>query len=171
MNNITEFAKEFKGKITSETMIIDGINYGDEFKRIAEFLKNLKPLGKAYLATPTRPPTEKWIRPPKEEVMNTAFQVFAEKLGVDRVEFLADYEGDAFVFAGDVEEDLLSITSVHPMRKEAVVEFLRKANADRLAIKKLLREGKLKELVYKGHKYYARRVQAEKYALGKDQRR
>lgn len=172
LNNITEFAKEFKGKVTSETMIIDGMDYGDEFKRIAEFLKNLKTLDKAYLAIPTRPPTEKWVKSAKEEVINAAFQAFAEKLGADRVEYLVGYEGDAFAFAGGVEEDLLSITAVHPMRKEALIEFLRKADAEWLVIKKLLREGKLKELAYEGHRYYVRKLPSgKKYASCKNQER
>ncbi len=40
------------------------------------------------------------------------------------MELLAGYEGDIFDFTGDVERDLLSITAVHPMRKEAVEKFL-----------------------------------------------
>ena len=157
LNNITEFAKEFKGKVTSETMIIDGMDYEDEFKRIAAFLKNLKTLDKAYLAIPTRPPTEKWVKPAKEEVINVAFQVFAKKLGINRVEYLIGYEGNAFAFTGKLEEDLLSITSVHPMRKEAVEAFLKKANANWQIIEELLHEGKLVELEYEGNIYYMRK--------------
>ncbi|MCK4434566.1 radical SAM protein, partial [Candidatus Bathyarchaeota archaeon] len=56
------------------------------------------------------------------------------------------------------EEDLLSITSVHPMRKEAVKEFLKKANADWRVIEKLLEEDKLIELEYEGNKHYMRRL-------------
>jgi len=46
------------------------------------------------------------------------------------VEYLIGYEGNAFAFTGNVEEDLLSITSVHPMREDAVKDFLKKANAE-----------------------------------------
>jgi len=158
LEGITEFANEFKGTIISETMLIDGINYGSEFEKIADFLKNLKRLDKAYIAIPTRPPTEKWVKPAKEETVNAAFQVFSERLGVDKVEFLIGYEGNAFAFTGRVEEDLLSITAVHPMRKEAVKEFLKKADADWRIIEKLLKENKLVELEYEGNKYYMRRL-------------
>jgi len=158
LEGITEFANEFKGTIISETMLIDGINYGNEFEKTADFLKNLKRLDKAYIAIPTRPPTEKWVKPAKEETLNAAFQAFAEKLGADRVEYLIGYEGNAFAFTGRVEEDLLSITAVHPMRKEAVEEFLKKANADWRVIEKLLEEDKLIELEYEGNRYYMRRL-------------
>jgi len=158
LEGVTEFANEFKGTIISETMLIDGINYGEEFEKTAIFLKNLEKLDKAYIAIPTRPPAEKWVKPAKEETLNAAFQIFSEKLGVDRVEYLIGYEGNAFAFTGRVEEDLLSITAVHPMRKEAVKEFLKKANADWRVIEKLLEEDKLIELEYEGNRYYMRRL-------------
>jgi hypothetical protein len=71
---------------------------------------------------------------------------------------LIGYEGDAFAFTGRVEEDLLSITAVHPMRKEAVKGFLKKANANWRVIERLLEEDKLIELEYEGNKYYMRRL-------------
>ncbi len=156
LEGIIEFSKEFKGTIVSETMLIDGINYRNEFENVADFLKRLKRLDKAYVAIPTRPPTEKWVKPAKEETINTAFQAFSKKLGANRVEYLIGYEGNAFAFTGRVEEDLLSITAVHPMRKEAVEEFLRKAYADWNVIEKLLREGKLVEVDYEENTYYMR---------------
>jgi wyosine [tRNA(Phe)-imidazoG37] synthetase (radical SAM superfamily) len=56
------------------------------------------------------------VRAPGEEAINRAYQIFSEK--AHRVEYLIGYEGNALAFAGDVEEDLLSITVVHPMREE-----------------------------------------------------
>jgi wyosine [tRNA(Phe)-imidazoG37] synthetase (radical SAM superfamily) len=158
LEGISDFADEFRGTIISETMLIDGINYGDEFEKIAEFLKHLKRLDKAYIAIPTRPPTERWVTPAKEETVNEAFQVFAENLGSNKVKYLIGYEGNAFGFTGRVEEDLLSITSVHPMRKEAVKEFLRKTNTSWSIIEKLLLEDKLVELEYAGKAYYMRKL-------------
>jgi wyosine [tRNA(Phe)-imidazoG37] synthetase (radical SAM superfamily) len=158
LEGIAEFAKEFKGTIISETMLIGRINYGEEFDRIAGFLKNLKSLKKAYIAVPTRPPTEKWVKPAKEETVNDAFQAFTRRLGANRVEYLIGYEGNAFSVTGNVEEDLLSITAVHPMRKEAVLEFLGKANSDWRLIERLLEEDKLKELDYEGNIFYMRKL-------------
>ncbi len=158
LEGLTTFAEEFKGTIISETMLVDSVDYRNEFEKIADFLKSLERLNRAYIAVPTRPPTENWVRPPREETVNRAFQVFSEELGIDRVEYLIGYEGDAFASTGRVEEDLLSITAVHPMRKGAVEKLLKKANADWRIIHKLLQEGKLREVEYEGNTYFTRKL-------------
>jgi wyosine [tRNA(Phe)-imidazoG37] synthetase (radical SAM superfamily) len=161
LESIQEFAEEFRGTVVSETMLIKGIDYGNEFEKIAGFLTELKKLNKAYIAIPTRPPTENWVKRPKEDIMNAAFQAFSKKLGASRVEYLVGYEGNAFASTGNVEEDLLSITAVHPMREEAVKKLLKKANADWQVIEKLLCENKLVELEYEGNTYYMRKLSSE----------
>ncbi|MEM2885526.1 MAG: radical SAM protein, partial [Thermoproteota archaeon] len=161
LDGMSEFAEDFKGTIISETMLIDGIRYGNEFEKIADFLASLKRLGKAYVAVPTRPPAERWVKPASEETVNAAFQIFTEKLD-GKVECLTGYEGDAFAFTGNAEEDLLGITAVHPMRKQAVEEFLKKANEDWQLVDKLLRESKLAEVEYGGDKYYVKNFRTRK---------
>jgi len=165
LDGIKEFAEMFSGTIVSETMLIDNVKYYSEFERIAEFLGELNKLDKAYVAIPTRPPTEKWVKPAKEEVINAAFQIFSEKLGSDRVEYLIGYEGNAFSFAGNVKEDLLSITTVHPMREEAVKEFLEKADANWQVIEDLLHKDELVRLEYEGNIYYMRKLLKKKSNL------
>jgi wyosine [tRNA(Phe)-imidazoG37] synthetase (radical SAM superfamily) len=162
LNGIQDFTEVFKGTVVSETMLVDGVDYASEFERIAVFLAELKKLNRAYVAVPTRPPTENWVKPAREEALNVAFQVFSEKLGVDRIEYLIGYEGNAFAFTGNVEEDLLSIAAVHPMRKEAVRELLKEAKTDWQIIKKLLREDRLVELEYEGNRYYMRKLQSRR---------
>jgi wyosine [tRNA(Phe)-imidazoG37] synthetase (radical SAM superfamily) len=158
LKGIQDFVEVFKGTVVSETMLVDGVDYTNEFERIAEFLAKLKNLNRAYVAVPTRPPTEAWAKPAREEAVNVAFQVFSEKLGVERVELLTGYEGNAFAFTGNVEQDLLSIMAVHPMRDESVSEFLSKANAGWQIIEELLGQGKLVELEFEGNKYYLRKL-------------
>lgn len=161
LTGIQDFAEAFKGTIVTETMLLDDIDYGNEFEGIATFLASLKKLNRAYIAVPTRPPEETWVKPAREEVINAAFQVFSEKLGVDRVECLIGYEGNAFAFTGDAEEDLLSMMAVHPMREEAVQAFLEKANAGWQIIEKLLAADKLVELEYEGNRYYMQKLQRD----------
>jgi wyosine [tRNA(Phe)-imidazoG37] synthetase (radical SAM superfamily) len=158
LEGIREFTEEFRGTVVSETMLIGNIDYGDEFERIAAFLTELKKLNKAYIAIPTRPPTENWVKRAKEDVINAAFQAFSKKLGASKVEYLMGYEGNAFASTGNVEEDLLSITAVHPMREEAVKTLLKKANTDWQVVEKLLGENKLVELEYEGNMYYMRKL-------------
>ena len=109
-----------------------------------------------YLSIPTRPPAEEWARPPGERGINRAYQVFNQE--IDQVEYLIGYEGNAFAITGNVEEDLLSITAVHPMREEAVSKFLVRAGTDWSAVRKLIAEGQLIEMEYEGRKFYMRKL-------------
>jgi wyosine [tRNA(Phe)-imidazoG37] synthetase (radical SAM superfamily) len=155
MDGIRKFCEEYDGKILTETMLVNTIDYQGEFEKIAVFLKDLG-IDKAYVAIPTRPPAEDWIHPPEESVINRAFQVFADELGVDRVEYLIGYEGNEFASTGDPERDLLSITAVHPMRDEAVGELLARSASDWSIVDRLVHDKQLVELEYGDSTYYMR---------------
>lgn len=155
LEGIVEFSTSFEGELVTETMLIDNINdEREEIERIADFIAKLKP-GMSYLSIPTRPPAESWVRAPDEKEMAAACQIFHDR-DLD-VEYLIGYEGNEFAFTGNAREDLLSITSVHPMRKEGVEELLRKANADWRVMEGLLAEGRMIETTYMGNRYYLRR--------------
>jgi len=155
LNSMLEFKGNFKGKIITETMLVKGINDNSQYiKKVADFLGGLKP-SRAYLSIPIRPPAENRVQSPSEEVINQNYHIFKEK--VDHVECLIGYEGNAFAFTGEVEEDILSITSVHPMREDAVKDFLERANSDWLVMERLIKQGKLVESEYGGHKFYIRK--------------
>jgi len=137
-------------------MLVRGANdsLGD-MKATANFLARLKP-EVAYLAVPTRPPAMDWVRPPGERELNRAYQVLARCL--PRVELLTGYEGDAFSSTGDPELDLLSITSVHPLREDAVRKLLAETGADWSVVEKLIRGNRLVAQDYGGHRFYLRRL-------------
>lgn len=52
----------------------------------------------------------------------------------------------------------MSITAVHPLREDAVREFLAKAKADWSTIQKLIDQGHLIEAEYEGKRFYLRRL-------------
>ena len=159
IGGMLDFSENYRGKLVTETMLVQGIGIdADILKEMADFLVRLNP-AKAYLAIPTRPPAVNWVRPPAPDGINVAFQVFREKL--DQVEYLIGYEGNAFASTGNVEEDLLSITSVHPMRESAVREFLKKAGADGSVVHQLIAQSKLVETEYEGQKFYLRNIACE----------
>ncbi|WP_292461160.1 radical SAM protein [Methanothermococcus sp.] len=159
LNGILKFKKEFKGKIITETMLLDEINYTDEvIMDTAKFLKKLSP-NKCYISIPIRPPAEK-IKPANEETINRVFQIFSKIIGLDKVEYLIGYEGNEFAYSGNIEEDLLSITSVHPMRKEGVEELLKKAGAGWDIVDKLIKENKLIKLEYDDNIFYMRKLKS-----------
>jgi wyosine [tRNA(Phe)-imidazoG37] synthetase (radical SAM superfamily) len=157
LKGMLKFTQTFDGELTTETMLIRDVNDDlDEIKRIAELLAVLKP-AKAYVAIPTRPPAER-VEPAREESINAAYQIFNKRL--DRVEYLIGYEGNAFACTGNVQDDLLSITAVHPMREEAVTEFLKRADAGWETVRHLIEKRDLVELEYHGRKFYMRRLPA-----------
>ena len=77
---------------------------------------------------------------------------------VDRVEYLIGYEGNAFASTGNVEKDLLSITSVHPRRQDAVAEFLARAGSDWPVVQKLIDRSKLIVTEHNGRKFFMRKL-------------
>jgi len=138
-------------------MIIDGINDGsEELEKIAEFISGVNP-AKSYLSIPTRPPAEKGVYPAKASALSVGYEFFRER-DID-VEYLIGYEGNAFAFTGNVREDLLSITSVHPMREDAVEEYLLKAHTGWGEVKKMIKEGELVEVIHRKNKFYVRKFQ------------
>ena len=156
LEGMLEFARAYRGELVTETMLVRGVNDVDEQgKEVAEFLAQLKPV-KVYLSIPTRPPAERWVRVPGEEDINRVYQIFSGR--IDGVEYLIGYEGDAFAFTGNVEEDLLNITAVHPMREEAMEKFLERAKTDWSVIDKLISRGQLVEVEYEGKRFYLRRL-------------
>jgi wyosine [tRNA(Phe)-imidazoG37] synthetase (radical SAM superfamily) len=156
LDGMLKFKALFKGEIITETMLCKGMNDSyEEVRKIANFLKLLKP-EKSYISIPTRPTAVKGILPASDEALNIAYQIFAQK--VDNVEYIIGYEGNEFGFSGNVKEDLLSITSVHPMREEAVREYLKKAGADWRVITDLIKSGSLIELKHQGKVFYMRKL-------------
>ena len=156
LQGMLEFAHSFHGEIATETMLIQGMNDSrEEIEGIANFLERLQP-DRAYLAIPTRPPAKQGIQAADEQSISMAYHIFSQS--VASVEYLIGYEGSAFAFSGDVERDLLGITSVHPMRAEGVDEFLRKASASWDIVRKLIDEGKLVETEYLGDRFYMRKL-------------
>ena len=156
LEGMLEFALSFKGELTTETMLVRGLNdKSDQLQELAIFLKQLQPV-KAYLSVPTRPPAEKWVKPPHEPVLNQAYQVLSEHL--PRVECLTGYETTDFSLSGDPAEDILSITAVHPMRHEALERVLQQRGADFSMVDRLLAKGKLLKLDYRGKTFYMRKL-------------
>ena len=156
LKGISVFRSGYQGELATETMLISGINDSqDQLLEIAEFIGEIEPKY-AYLSIPIRPPSEDWVRSPDEDTINKAYQVFSSR--TDSVEYLIGYEGNAFAFTGNVEEDLLSITSVHPMRKDAVEDFLMRAGSDWLVVESMIVQDKLVEVGYSGRTFYVRKL-------------
>ncbi|MEJ2051126.1 MAG: radical SAM protein, partial [Calditrichota bacterium] len=69
-----------------------------------------------------------------------------------------DYEGDQFIASGNVEQDVLDITAVHPMRRSGIDRLLRTAGGSWTAIENLLQQEQLVEVEYEGEQFYVRNL-------------
>ncbi len=150
LDGMLEFRDNFGGKLVTETMLIN-IDYGDELQKLAAFLKELKP-DIAYISTPTRPPCEKWVRKASEVMLNKAYQIFSASLGADRVRYLIEFEGGDFSISGGIEDEILSITAVHPIREDALNGIAKNV------VDKLIKEGKVVKIEYQGKQFYLRKL-------------
>jgi wyosine [tRNA(Phe)-imidazoG37] synthetase (radical SAM superfamily) len=156
LDGMVEFASSYEGELVTETMLVADVNDSETLiAEVADFVALLRP-ATSYLSVPTRPPAEEWVRPPCESAINRAYQILSER--VDRVEYLIGYEGNAFASTGNVEEDLLAITAVHPMREDAVNEFLVRAGAAWTVVHRLVAQGQLVEIGYEGTVFFLRKL-------------
>jgi len=155
-DGIVEFTKVFKGKLITETMLVKGINdSGEELKDIASFIAKINP-SKSYISIPTRPPAESWVIFPEEEVLNMAYQIFREK--IKNVNMLITPEEGEFTITDGLQEDLLSIVSVHPIREEEIHKLLSEKRSDFSLVSSLIKEGKIKKVEYNNKIFYIRKL-------------
>ncbi len=154
LKNIFLFAAEYKGDLHTETMIIDGLNDStDHLEKVADIVKKIQPL-KAYLSVPIRPPSEKKVLAPDPEKLNIAWQIFdSRKI---QTELLTGFEGTETGSTGNIYEDILNITAVHPLREDTLMKLLEKDNADFSIVESLIKQKLIKSSVYKGKKFYLR---------------
>jgi len=156
LDGISEFSNSFTGDLVTETMLLHDVNDDAEgVRKVAEFIAGLSP-AKSYISIPIRPPAEKWVTSASENEVNRGFHIFKEQ-GIE-AEYLIGYEGNTFAFTGNLEEDLLSIMSVHPIREDGVKELLSKANESWSVIEKLLVQKKIIQTEYNDTKFFMRKL-------------
>jgi len=154
LDGMVAFSESFGGFLSTETMLVSGLNDGDsELRATAAFVSDLNP-ATAYVTVPTRPPAEPWAVAPDEGALARAREIF--RRFHPRVELLLGYEGDAFAPTGDPVEDLLCITGVHPMREAAVRRLLARGGTGWGVVEDLVASGALAEVRYGPHRYFVR---------------
>jgi wyosine [tRNA(Phe)-imidazoG37] synthetase (radical SAM superfamily) len=108
----------------------------------------------AYISIPTRPPTIQSVHAPSELTINEAFHTLKDrKLNV---ELLLNFEGTNFGNTGNIIEDIVNISTVHPIREDAMLELLQKNGADTTILNELQQLKYIKKVRYKADTYYIR---------------
>ncbi len=156
LKGLAEFRLAYTGYMTTETMLVKGVNDMDEnLEAVSHFLQFLKP-DKAYISIPTRPPAHDWVEAPDEETISKWHKVFEER-GVP-VELLICSEGMEFSIGDDFEKDLLDITSVHPIRESALDELLKRRNKSWDIVEKLIEKDQIKKVSYGDDTFYIKKL-------------
>jgi wyosine [tRNA(Phe)-imidazoG37] synthetase (radical SAM superfamily) len=101
LHGIRTFAREYKGEIWTQTMLLDGYE-----SDVSAFLRDLAP-SRAFLSVPTRPCG---VRPAKPEVLARAHA------SMPFAEVPVDVTDAPVTTAGE----LLAVLAVHPIREDAV---------------------------------------------------
>ena len=154
LEGIRIFARTFGGKLVSETMLLAGINdQPEQLKKLAGFFQEIG-FACHYLSIPHRPPAISSTHIPSEASVTLAYQALKE-LGLN-VELLTGYEGDAFAVSGNLRQDILATTAVHPLRESAIRALVTRSGGDFSLVEALVSSGELKTVAYSGEIFYVR---------------
>jgi len=90
----------------------------------------------------------------KENVVVIILESFArEYIGF----FNKDLEGGTYTgYTGNIYEDILNITAVHPLREETLLKLLQNNGAVYSVVDSLIHQHLIKSVIYEGNKYFIR---------------
>ena len=135
------FAKQFGGILTTETMLVDGINDKPyDVERTAHNVFLINP-SKAFISIPTRPPAISIVRPSSSESINNAYHIYTRQ-GLN-TELILGFEGTNTGFTGNASDDILKICAVHPIREDTMRELLANDKAEYSVLEELIKDKRL----------------------------
>jgi len=140
----------------TESMILNKFNSDEKHAHeLAQFIGELNP-NIAYLSIPFRPPANINVSKPNEKLILNIFEIFSKY--IPKVELLINFEENNFSSLDDIENEILNITAVHPLKEEFLESFLNKGNADWKIIDKMIENKILKMITYQGNNFYIRTI-------------
>lgn len=149
------FSEMFSGRLVTETMLVRYVNSNEhQIRKIADHLVELNPVV-AYLSIPLRPPAIGWVQAPRNNSISRAQKILSRHQLT--VECLTGHEENRFLSTGDLREDLLGITAVHPLRRDALHELMASTRSDWSIVEGLISEKKLFVREYEGNIFYINR--------------
>jgi len=157
-NGIHWFAHSFKGRLITETMLINGINDTDEeANAAATFIADLNP-AVAYLALPLRPPAEDWVKAPTQARLTAVYHIFQSM--IPRVEILMNLPESDLSDSDHPVDNLLNTLMVHPLPRKEIEQFLNQRQLNITTLDDLVSQKKVKEVQYKGETFYIFRYES-----------
>jgi len=160
LESVMNFADEYNGILCTETMLVSGINDRKEkLLHLASLIKKLRPY-KAYISIPIRPPTLSSVKAPDMEKINEAWQIFSDQQ--IQTELLTGFEGTNAGYTGNAYDDILNITSVHPLREDSLMQLLHNDHADFSVVESLISQQLIRIIPYLGKNYFLRKYNLNK---------
>jgi wyosine [tRNA(Phe)-imidazoG37] synthetase (radical SAM superfamily) len=114
LQGLTDFRREFPGRLWIEVMLMKGINDGEEaLLEIARILAGIQP-DQVHISLPSRPPAEPEVALPDEEAIRRAEAILGVRARAVRP------SGGSFDLSGseDVSDAVLAIIGRHPMAEQ-----------------------------------------------------
>ncbi|MBN1327833.1 MAG: radical SAM protein [Candidatus Heimdallarchaeota archaeon] len=151
IDGMFEFRKEFTGEIWMEIMLVKGLN--DYPENIAQLKEVLEKMGceKVFVNVPIRPPAENWVEiPEKQRIIE-----ICQELGATNI---AQYESDEGFFINkqvDLEDQILKITTRHPLRETQIIKMLSlsEIEANHL-LNEMTKKGLIKKVIHNNRAFW-----------------
>jgi len=152
LDGIVDFSKSYRGFLTTETMLVKNINDNlDELEVLSEYFIKLKK-NKSYFTIPIRPPTEAYVAAPNISTLSEISKFAKNKITDSETLFFPEENG--FEGAGNLEEELLGIMSVHPMNEEAVEKFIKNKCGNPNTLKSMIDNKLITQINFEGKIFY-----------------
>ncbi len=156
LKGIEDFAEIYNGKLTTETMLVKNINDNiKEIEQVGNFLKKFRS-DKSYFTIPTRPPTESFATAPDRKTLDQLSD-YIEK-NIPNSETLFYPESDSFYAAGEIEDEILGITRVHPMREESLLKLIIDMGGRKEILESMLKQHLITKTFYQNVNFYSANI-------------
>lgn len=151
LDGLEKFAKNFSGKLVTETTLIKNINDNeDEIIKLGKFLNSIHHKD-SFFMTPIYPTTEKFAVSPDKETLKNLSEIISASVSNSRM--LCCPETEEFYATDDFENELLGLLELHPVNETAVKTFAR-ANHKIEKLNELLKKQVIKQSAFNGKSYF-----------------
>lgn len=153
---ITRFAREFRGRVWLEVVLLRGVNDApEELKRIGALAATIRP-ERVQLNTAARPPAYADAKPLSPAELRTARDIIAGALAGSPVDIIADFKGARRAARrGGIEDAIVAYLARRPGTERDLAAGLGIRN-EKIAgpLDGLVRSGAVKKRAFRNEQYY-----------------
>jgi wyosine [tRNA(Phe)-imidazoG37] synthetase (radical SAM superfamily) len=153
LNGISDFSETYQGELTTETMLVKNFNDNiNEIEQVGSFLKKIK-RNKSYFTIPIRPPAEQYAILPDESTLIKLSSYIKEN--IKDAETLFYPESNNFKAAGKIEDEILGIISVHPMREDSIIKLIKEMGGREEILNNMIKYKQVCKFNYQNTNFYS----------------